>query len=365
MGMPTLPKARACIVPLLLLAACGRVSEDPVVEEAKRMAAPEPPSAEEQALNAALGRIGDAFDGRVGIAVHDLQSGATVHFNGLDLLPQQSVSKLWVALTALEQVDEGELALSDRVTIRTEDLTLFHQPIRNELRRRGGPITTTVADLMARAIIESDNTANDALLRRVGGPDAVRRFLARRGLGSIRFGPGEREMQSAIAGLEWRQDYAAGRSFYEARDEVPDGERERAFEAYLADPVDGAAPVALAGALARVAKGEIVSDQSTAHFLDLLRRVRSGPNRLKGGLPPGWSIGHKTGTGQVWGAEQSGYNDVAILTAPDGDRYAVAVMIARTGMRVPDRMAMMHEVVAAVAEYAAGADEATARQSAD
>src|SRR5690606_39081845 len=100
-------------------------------------------------------------------------------------------------------------------------------------------------------------------------------------------------------------------------------------------------------------KGEIVSDESTAHFLDLMSRVKSGPNRLKGGVPPGWSVGHKTGTGQVWGAEQSCYNDVAILTAPDGDCYAVAVMIARTGMRVPDRMAMMHEVVAAVADYAA------------
>jgi beta-lactamase class A len=209
---------------------------------------------------------------------------------------------------------------------------------------------------MERAITESDNTANDALLRLVGGPEAVQRFLARKDLGSIRFGPGEREMQSAIAGMEWRQSYAQARKFYEARDEVPDAERRRAFEAYLADPVDGAAPVALAGALARVAKGDIVSEESTVHFLGLLSQVKSGPNRLKGGAPAGWSVGHKTGTGQVWGPEQSGYNDVAILTAPDGGRYAVAVMIARTAEPVPARMAMMHEVVAAVAEYDAARD---------
>ena len=360
--MPKFPKALARTVCLLLLVptlgACKRVSEDPVVEEAEKMAEPEPepPTAEEQALDLALGNIGDAFGGRVGIAVGDLQSGATMHFNGLDLFPQQSVSKLWVALAVLEQVDRGKLELDDRVTLRSEDLTLFHQPIRNELRRRGGSFTTTVADLMERAITESDNTANDALLRLIGGPEAVRKFLARHDLGSIRFGPGEREMQSDIAGLEWRQSYAQARKFYEARDEVPDEKRRRAFEAYLADPVDGAAPVALAGALARVAEGGIVSDESTAHFLDLLRRVKSGPNRLKGGAPAGWTVGHKTGTGQVWGPEQSGYNDVAILTAPDGDRYAVAVMIARTAEPVPERMAMMHEVVTAVAEYDAARD---------
>src|SRR5690606_35027135 len=227
----------------------------------------------------------------------------------------------------------------------------FHQPIRNEVQRRGA-YTTTVADLMERAVIESDNTANDALLDRVGGPEAVRRFLERHDLGAIRFGPGEREMQSAIAGLEWRQGYSAGRTFYEARDRVPDGVRKRAFEAYVADPVDGAAPAAIAEALARLARGELVSGRSTEFLLDLLERAKSDPNRLKGGLPPGWGIGHKTGTGQVWRAEQSGYNDVGILTAPGGDRYAVAVMIARTAQPVPARMAMMHEVVRAVVGHA-------------
>jgi beta-lactamase class A len=354
--MSKLPKALACAVALLAVAACSRVSEDPVIEEAEKMATPEPPTPEEQALDLALSRIGGGFAGLAGIAVHDLQTGATVHFNGLDLFPQQSVSKLWVALAALEQIDKGDLDLDDRVTIRTADLTLFHQPIRNEVRRGGGAFTTTVADLMERAITASDNTANDALLRQVGGPEAVRKFLRRHDLGSIRFGPGERKMQSAIAGLEWHQSYAEARRFYEVRDKVPGAARAEAFEAYLADPVDGATPVSLAVALARVARGEVVSEKSAAYLVDLLERVKSGPNRLKGGAPPGWAVGHKTGTGQVWGAEQSGYNDVGILTAPDGDRYAVAVMIARTAAGIPARMAMMHEVVGAVAEYDAARD---------
>ena len=363
--MPHPLKALAVADCLIAAGACSRVNEDPVVEEAEKMATPEPPTPEEQALDLALGRIGGDFAGKVGIAVHDLQTGATVHYNGLDLYPQQSVSKLWVALTALEQVDKGKLELDDRVTIRTADLTLFYQPIRNDVRRGGGAFTTTVADLMKRAITQSDNTANDALLRTVGGPDAVRGFLRRHDIASIRFGPGERAMQSAIAGLEWRQSYAQARVFYDERDKLPDAVRADAFEAYLADPVDGAAPVALAGALARVTKGDVVSKRSSQYLLDMLKQVKSGPNRLKGGAPAGWAVAHKTGTGQEWGGEQSGYNDVAILTAPDGDRYAVAVLIARTSAPIPARMAMMHEVVAAVVEYDAARDALASGEAED
>ena len=61
-------------------------------------------------------------------------------------------------------------------------------------------------------------------------------------------------------------------------------------------------------------------------------------------------------------ADQAGYNDVGILTAPDGSRYAVAVMIGRTARPVPERMEMMHDVVGAVVEYherlRAGEDDA-------
>src|SRR3546814_1013610 len=95
---------------------------------------------------------------------------------------------------------------------------------------------------MRRAMTQSDNTANDALLRAVGGPDAVRGYLARRYIKDIRFGPGERLLQSTTAGLEWRQDYSIGRNFYAARARLPMAVRQKALDNYLASPPDGAAP---------------------------------------------------------------------------------------------------------------------------
>src|SRR3546814_2651570 len=75
----------------------------------------------------------------------------------------------------------------------------------------------TIRDLIETAITHSDNTANDSLLRTVGGPEAVRRFIAKHDLGSIRFGPGERLLQSGTAGLKWQQTYSAGYAFQKAR----------------------------------------------------------------------------------------------------------------------------------------------------
>ena len=330
--------------------------EERVEQATEDIAQPER-SAEAEWLDDRFFDIGSRFDGFVGIAMHDLATGETVGFNGEEYFPQQSVSKLWVALTAFRMVDAGALDLAENRTIRFEDIAVFHSPIRKPVIARGS-FTTDYADLVERAITESDNTANDLVLRRVGGPDAIRRQLSALGIEGIRFGPGERAMQSAIAGLEWDQSYARGKVFFEVREEVPDDVRARAFNAYATDPVDGAQPDAIALALARLADGRVLSDAMTSRYLELLGEVKSGPNRLKGAVPPGWSIGHKTGTGQVFDpdppggfAEQAGYNDVGILTAPDGSVYSVAVMIGRTARPVPERMDMMHRVVAAIVGY--------------
>ena len=299
-------------------------------------------------LDERLKSLGHAFSGDVGIAVQDLQTGYTAQFDGHSHFPQQSVSKFWVALTALDKADRGELGLHSPVTVRKSDLTLFNQPIAQLVGANG--YTTTIDELIRRAMQQSDNTANDFVLWRVGGPDAVRDFLRRNGIEGIRFGPGERVMQSRIAGMEWSPSYV-GAKFYAARNAVPLSVRSRAFQNYVSDPVDGATPVGIVETLARLKKGELLSPASTDRLLRIMSNTRTGPQRLKGGLAPGWSLAHKTGTGQVMGSVQSGYNDIGIITSPDGRSYAVAVMIRKTTAPIPTRMALMQNVTRAVIDY--------------
>jgi beta-lactamase class A len=307
-----------------------------------------PPSAA-TALDAAVGQLGRDFRGDLGIAIRDVQTGWTSHYRGLDYFPQQSVSKLWVSLTALRQADERRLDLARPLTMTAKDLTLFHQPIRALVTRPGG-YRTTSAELMVRALTQSDNCANDRLLREVGGSDAVRETLQAKAVAGIRFGPGEKKLQASIAGLG-PDEWTGGGGFYSARDALLEERRQAAFNAYVANPVDGATPLGVADALARLHSGELLSPGSTARMLEIMGQTRTGALRLKSGLKPGWTLSHKTGTGQVLGDEQAGYNDVGILTSPEGRSYVLAVMIGRTSQPLPRRSELMQNVVAAAIDY--------------
>ena len=302
------------------------------------------------ALQASITDLGQAFEGDIGIAVQDVESGHVAEFDGRTFFPQQSVSKFWVALTALDAADRGTADLGAPVTLKTSDLTLFHQPIARNIRS-SGTYRTTLDDLLTRALQQSDNTCNDFILRSIGGPDAVRAFLDSKDIDGIRFGPGERKMQSRIAGLTWRQEYSIGDAFFRTRATVPLEKRRAAFDDYVANPVDGAQPVAVVDALARLARGELLSKAATARLLTTMSHTRTGPRRLKGGLSSGWSLAHKTGTGPQVGPMQTGYNDVGILTSPTGRRYSVAVMIRRTSTPIWKRMAVMQDVVRSVIAY--------------
>ena len=302
------------------------------------------------ALVARLEELWRSFPGTTGIAVRRIDGDWTIGHRGDEYFPQQSVSKLWVALTLLDKIDRGEASLSDSIRIGPDDLTLFHQPIAAEVAREGA-VVKSVYTLLERALASSDNTANDALLNHAGGPQAVRAFIAKNGLGKIRFGPGERLLQSGIAGMSWNQDLSKGRRFYAARARIPTDQRQRSLDAYLADPVDGASPFAIVAALDKLARGELLSENSTRLVQNILSNTRSGPNRLKAGVPAGWKFLHKTGTGQVLGAVSTGYNDIGIMEAPDGTRYAVAVMLGDTTASIPRRMELMQAVTRAVGQY--------------
>ncbi|MDB5697153.1 MAG: serine hydrolase [Sphingomonas bacterium] len=298
-----------------------------------------------------LVRLQRGFAGRAGVAVSAVDEGWTAEAGGRQYLPQQSVSKLWVALTVLNLRDQGRLRLDDPVTVTADDLTVFNQPIAALARKPGG-FQTSVGDLLTRALTRSDNTANDKLMWLAGGPVAVRATIEAKQLGAIRFGPGERLLQAQTAGLTWQSAFSRGNSFEIARSRLAPEQRRRALDAYVASPPDGAQPIAIADALARLARGELLSETSTHVALTTMGQTITGRSRLRAAIPAGWQIAHKTGTGQDLAGRNAGFNDVGLLTAPDGRRYAIAVMIGETTRPVRERQQLIQSVAAAVANYA-------------
>jgi beta-lactamase class A len=293
--------------------------------------------------------LGGGFNGHVGIAIHDVQSGWTAAYNGDQIFPQQSVSKLWVALATFQQIDEGRQRLDGPVLMTRADLSVFHQPIRAKVGSNG--YTATVDELLFDALAKSDNAANDTLMRVAGGPEVVQNVILQKGLGAIRAGKEERLLQADIAGMTWRPEYSEGWSFQFARETLPDDYRKAKLDEYVANPADGASPIAIAESLARLKKGDLLSPASTQHFLDILAQTETGARRLKGGLPEGWTIAHKTGTGQELGARETGWNDVGVITAPDGRAYTVAVMIGDTTASLGERIALFQKAARLLVEW--------------
>ena len=341
------------VLAIFSLVGCGnpeqaRLTSARIPTQAEHLAAVR--AAAPAAMRAQFQTIGEAFNGQVGIAVMDLRDGWTASYQGARVFPQQSVAKLWVAMAVLDQVDQGRLSLDQRVRFQRSDLSLFSQPIARLVTARG--YETDVRDLIRRALVQSDNAADDRLIEIAGGIEAVEQAIDRRGLTTISVGEDQRQLQTRIAGLDWRPEYAGNSRLFRAdRTRLPPAQRQASLEAYLNAPPDGATPDETVAALARLQRGVLLSPSSTALMLQDMTASRTGPRRLRGALPPGWTLAHKTGTGPDLRDETVGVNDVGLLTAPDGHVFAVAVFIARTRAPIPERLAMMQSVAQVVIDH--------------
>lgn len=309
-------------------------------------ARPPPPPAPED-LQARLEKLAQTYKEPVGIAVTDVASGWTAKVAADEVYPQQSVSKLWVALAVMQAVDEGKLSLDQWVVMRPQDRSVFYQPLTSRIRGPNG-LQITLADLLRHALIESDNSANDKLIAELGGAEAVTRVIAAKGLHGVAVGGTERDVQTRTAGLTWKPEYGRTWIFKTARAQLSDAVRDQALATYLANPPDGATPAGIVTALTALKHGELLSRASTDFMVGLMAEARTGAMRMHAAVPKGWTLAHKTGTGPDWRGASVGINDVGLLTAPDGHTYAVAVMIRQTSRPPSARHAIMQNVVRAV-----------------
>ena len=207
--MSPIARLTASIMLPLLISACvsAPAPQRPVPKPAPRPtpaivvpvpkpAAPKPLPAQNSAqaptqLEAELHEIWRAFPGKTGIAVQRIDGQWVTGKRLGEWFPQQSVSKMWVAMTILDQVDSGRLRLDQTVRIGMNDLAVFHQPIRERVVANGA-IEASISSPPDQAITASDNTAKDSLLPSAGAPTAVRNLIERKQVGKFRYGPADR-----------------------------------------------------------------------------------------------------------------------------------------------------------------------------
>lgn len=255
-----------------------------------------------------LVRISTGKKAVMGIAVSSFDGRDTVSVNGKRWFPMQSIFKFHIGLAVLARTDRGELSLDQPVSIQGPALLPgLYSPIRD--RHPEGAVLP-LREVLAYTVSQSDNAGCDALLRLTGGPGAVEDFFHEKGFRNLTIAVNEETMQGNWDLQFKNQSTPLGavevlRAFYDSSQ-------------------------------------HLISPGSYRLIWKLMMETSTGPNRLKGLLPPGTGVAHKTG----WSGTHpetgitAAVNDIGILFLPDGRRIFISVFVtdSRETLEVNERL---------------------------
>jgi len=264
-----------------------------------------------------LARTTDAV---VGVSALHIESGKYVSVRGTEPFPQASAVKVPIAVQIMALADEGKLALDKMVTVRPADVHPGSGRINDLLFHPG--LAMSVENIMELAIVVSDNSAADLMLREAGGPAAVTARMKVLGLNGIRVDRSIAMLLADWGGVkavppeaEWNREM-----WDKLFNAVPEAEHMAARRLQTADPRDTATPADMTRLIARIWKRDLFSQPYAGKMLGVMERCETGKTRIKGLLPQGTDVAHKTGT--VGGV----VDDVGIITLPGkGGHVALSV----------------------------------------
>lgn len=238
---------------------------------------------------ARLQSLEQTLEGRLGLCAIDTGSGKSLAYRGEERFPLCSTFKAVLAAAILAESGRDEALLKRRIRYTRADLVTY------------SPVTAshvddgmTVEQLCAAAVQHSDNTAGNLLLQLVGGPAGLTAYARSVGDTAFRLDRWETALNSALPG----------------------------------DERDTTTPAAMSATLRRLALDGQFAAPQRARLQDWLLGNTTGDARIRAGVPPGWRVGDKTGTG-----DYGSTNDIAVLWPPG--RAPVTLAIYLTGTR-PD-----------------------------
>jgi beta-lactamase class A len=227
-------------------------------------------------------------------------------------------------------VDRGELQLDQTVKVETTDFVRkgMYSPIRDKYPQGA---QFTIAELLRYAVAESDGTASDVLLKLTGGARGVMLFLNDINVSGVNVVNSEKEI-----GRDWQTQYQ-----------------------------NWATPKAAVELLAALQTAHGLSAESQAFLLKLTTESIPGAKRLKGQLPAGTVVAHKTGTGGTRDGITSATNDIGIITLPNGTHLAVAVFVSDSSGDEATRESVIARIAKAAWDWASSVQQPDRKQNKD
>ncbi|MDT9598238.1 class A beta-lactamase [Sphingosinicella rhizophila] len=295
-------------------------------------------------LQSEIARLATAAKGVVGVSAWRLDGrGPRIALNAEQRYPLASTFKVAVAGAIMARIDRGELTLGQMIEV-DPDKYASSPVIAEELIHPG--VSLSVHNLLELMITHSDNTATDVLTELAGGPAGATAWLRAQGITDQRIDRDTRALLRDFFGLPATGPLAE--AFERAAKADPSlGERSsRPFPAFDNDVRDTSTPEAMANLLTRIFSGKALKPASTKVLTDIMERTKTGKTRLKGLLPEGTVVAHKTGT--IGGT----VNDAGVITLPgEAGQIVIAVYIKKGEAPTPVRERTIAEIARAVYDY--------------
>lgn len=230
----------------------------------------------------------------VGVSVYYLSDHRSVSVNGDKHYPMQSVYKFHLALAVLNQVDQGKFKLGQKIFVKKSDLLPnTWSPLREKYPN--GNMALPLSEILKYTVSESDNNGCDILFRLIGGTDKAHQFIKKQGIKDISITGTEEEMH--------KDDQVQFRNW--------------------------TTPKAANELLKKFREGKVLKKTTGDFLMKVMEETVTGPGKIKGLLPQGTLVAHKTGNSGVNKAGiTAASNDIGIVTLPNGKKMLISAFVS-------------------------------------
>jgi beta-lactamase class A len=212
------------------------------------------------------------FKGEAGVVIRDLRTRRTIALDQDTRYPSASLVKVPIMAASFYAADEGKISFSEKIRLEKYQKvggsgTLKSIPAGQEF---------TIRELIELMIIESDNTATNMLIEKLG-TDFLNKTFIMLGLRHTNISRGMMEFRKRKAGIE---------NYTTAKD--------------------------IASLFEKIYRGGIIDRHTSEECLDMLKRQKMR-DRIPARLPSDVAVAHKTGL------ERGVCHDTGIVFSPKGD----------------------------------------------
>lgn len=296
-------------------------------------------------LEQEIERLEKLSGGSVGVGLIQLESDRLLMYNDEEVFPMASSYKIPIAVKLLQRVEAGDFGLDTLIELTESDIHPGSGTISQLLNDPG--VALSARNLLELMMLISDNSATDLCMKLAGGPEAINGMLMKNGLNQISVDRPTVVLIANWLGIEMKADEEMGMEVFMKKAEALDeATRTQANKMFVKDNRDQSSPRHMAYLLRLLWEGKLLNPAHTELLLDIMYRCETGENRLKGILPPGTSVAHKTGT--IGGTT----NDVGIIDLPGEAGHVVCVVfIKESSISVAEREKVIAHIARAAYDY--------------